>query len=132
MVDACSQLDFCDLNALAFDSLDLEQPDKGGSESAQSESAQEEGGVGSEHGGQSSPPSPAADAADADDAAAADAAQSCVASLGLGKKERTCIQCGKVKRSMKCCSRCGTAYMCDVECQRLSWPVHRLECKAHS
>jgi hypothetical protein len=40
-----------------------------------------------------------------------------------------CTQCGSTERVQKC-SRCGNAFYCDRDCQRLHWPTHKQECVA--
>lgn len=35
----------------------------------------------------------------------------------------------KVERSMMfCCTRCGDANYCSIECQRAAWKIHRGDC----
>uniref|UniRef100_A0A3B3TRZ1 ribonuclease H n=1 Tax=Poecilia latipinna TaxID=48699 RepID=A0A3B3TRZ1_9TELE len=38
----------------------------------------------------------------------------------------------KVKRELKCCSSCKTALYCSKTCQKMHWPVHKIDCESHS
>lgn len=39
---------------------------------------------------------------------------------------RSCAQCGINQGRLSKCGRCRRSYYCSIECQRLHWPVHRI------
>lgn len=39
-----------------------------------------------------------------------------------------CGGCGKLLDTPKICSKCKSAYYCDVECQKKHWKSHRIAC----
>eukprot|EP00573_Skeletonema_grethae_P008453 CAMPEP_0201696740 /NCGR_PEP_ID=MMETSP0578-20130828/8304_1 /ASSEMBLY_ACC=CAM_ASM_000663 /TAXON_ID=267565 /ORGANISM="Skeletonema grethea, Strain CCMP 1804" /LENGTH=523 /DNA_ID=CAMNT_0048182769 /DNA_START=109 /DNA_END=1680 /DNA_ORIENTATION=- len=39
-----------------------------------------------------------------------------------------CAVCGK-SGSIKICTRCRDVHYCSIECQKIQWPKHKLECK---
>ncbi|KAJ7337097.1 hypothetical protein OS493_009949 [Desmophyllum pertusum] len=40
--------------------------------------------------------------------------------------ERKCSGCGKEKTGLKSCGSCGQVWYCDKECQKKSWPTHKV------
>lgn len=43
---------------------------------------------------------------------------------------KPCKVCGKINGRNSRCSRCGVAFYCGKEHQRLDWKVHKKACKA--
>jgi len=42
---------------------------------------------------------------------------------------KACLWCGASGKRLKCCSGCGTVWLCGKDCQQQSWPSHRAACK---
>ncbi|KAF5838807.1 hypothetical protein DUNSADRAFT_2192 [Dunaliella salina] len=48
---------------------------------------------------------------------------------GPGPAAKACLWCGASGKRLKCCSGCGTVWLCGKECQQLSWPSHKTVCR---
>lgn len=48
--------------------------------------------------------------------------------LGSEVKERQCGFCLDISKNKKSCSKCGTIFYCDRNCQQQHWSTHKLVC----
>ncbi|KAF5834406.1 hypothetical protein DUNSADRAFT_8936 [Dunaliella salina] len=42
---------------------------------------------------------------------------------------KACLWCGASEKRLKCCSGCGTVWLCGKDCQQQLWPSHKAACK---
>ena len=48
---------------------------------------------------------------------------------GICWNEACSMSKGKIdRRALMCCARCRGVYYCSAECQKTSWPHHKIEC----
>ena len=48
------------------------------------------------------------------------------------RKIRVCANCGLLTAELQKCARCRRVRYCSLQCQKLAWAVHRLDCYRRS